>query len=723
MDAARAILRSVFGFASFRPLQQEIVEAILAGRDVLVLMPTGGGKSLCYQLPALLLEGLTVVVSPLIALMKDQVDRLRAMGVAATFINSSLDGAEIGRRQAAVARGEIKLVYVAPERLVQPGFLALLRASHPTLFAVDEAHCISEWGHDFRPEYREMKRIRELFPTVPIAAFTATATRRVEADIASQLDLRQPKQFRGSFNRTNLYYDVRPKAQAFEQLYTYIRQHPNDAGIVYCLARAATEDVAQKLRTKGINAVAYHAGVGDAERAKRQEAFMRDEAQVVVATIAFGMGIDKPDGRYVVHFDLPRHLEGYYQESGRAGRDGDPADCILFYSPGDAMKLQRFIDEKGTDVERRVATQQLRQMMAWAEAMSCRRQALLIYFDETTDPLPSRCCDVCDSTYIEEDWTIPAQMFLSCAKRVRERFGAAHLIDVLRGSQSERIKSLQHDQLSTYGIGHDHPKEWWQQLARHLLAAGFIRQDAEDYPAVRCTDLGNAVHFNGQKVMARVPYKTASAPTTAAQPNLELFERLRVLRKRLADERGLPPYAVFGDRALRQMAAELPTTATALLRVSGVGERKLADYGDLFMAAIADYVQETGAEPVRVEPPPAPLLKPLTAPQPRAPGDVLTLTIRTTLDRFRAGLSPQEIASERGLTLATVETHIAEAIEAGTEIDLRRLVTPDHEAAIRQAIAAVGDGLLTPLRDRLGDAYGYGEIRYVRAAIRARLKP
>ncbi len=390
----RACLKATFGYTSFRPLQEDIVRSILAGRDVFVLMPTGGGKSLCYQLPALLLDGMTVVVSPLIALMKDQVDSLEALGVSATYVNSSLDASEIGRRQAAVARGEVKLLYVAPERLMMPGFLRLLAATGVAFFAIDEAHCISEWGHDFRPEYRELARLRALFPGTALGAFTATATTRVQADIRAQLGLQSAASFRGSFNRPNLFYEVRPKHDAYGQLVRYLRGRDRSSGIVYCQSRARTEQLAAQLSADGFAAVAYHAGLESEERRGRQDAFIKDDVQIVVATIAFGMGIDKPDVRFVVHYDLPKNLEGFYQESGRAGRDGEPADCILFYGPGDAVKHRHFIDEKPSAIERQVALRQLRQMDEWAAGTTCRRRALLAYFDESFDGQAGPCCDV-----------------------------------------------------------------------------------------------------------------------------------------------------------------------------------------------------------------------------------------------------------------------------------------------------------------------------------------
>ncbi|MGH9175624.1 MAG: RecQ family ATP-dependent DNA helicase, partial [Vicinamibacterales bacterium] len=395
----------------------------------------------------------------MIALMKDQVDSLQALGVAATFINSSLDATEAGERQAAVARGDVKLLYVAPERLVLPGFLHLLAHAGVTMFAIDEAHCVSEWGHDFRPEYRELRQLRDRFPEAIFAAFTATATPRVQDDIREQLGLENARGFQGSFNRPNLYYEVRPKQSAYEQLLAYIQSRKGASGIVYAQTRASTEDLAERLSLDGVQAAAYHGGMESRQRQRVQEGFVRDNVQVIVATIAFGMGIDKPDVRFVVHYDLPKNLEGYYQESGRAGRDGDPADCILFFTYGDVGKHLHFIDDKPTEALRDAARQQLRQMTDWAESTTCRRRALLSYFDETYDAVQDPCCDVCRNPVAEVDYTVAAQMLLSCVKRTGQRFGAAYVIDVLRGSSAERIVRFGHDKQSTWGIGKDRSKE------------------------------------------------------------------------------------------------------------------------------------------------------------------------------------------------------------------------------------------------------------------------
>lgn len=709
-----ATLQAVFGYTTFRPLQHEIVRSILDGQDVFVLMPTGGGKSLCYQLPALLSDGLTIVVSPLIALMKDQVDRLLAMGVAATFINSSLDQAEIGRRQADVARGDVKLLYVAPERLMLPGFLRLLSSVPLSCFAVDEAHCISEWGHDFRPEYRELTRLRSLFPAVPLATFTATATPRVQADIIGQLGLQPAANFRGSFNRPNLFYDVRAKQGAYEQLFEYLRGRGDASGIIYCQSRLSTERLAERLQADGFRAAAYHAGLDNQDRRLRQEAFVRDDVRIVVATIAFGMGIDKPDVRFVVHYDLPKNLEGYYQETGRAGRDGEPSDCILFYGYGDAVKQEHFIRQKPSASERAIATQQLREMVAWAESSSCRRRALLAYFEEPLDGQPEPCCDVCRVPEELKDCTTLAQKFLSCVNRTGERFGAVHVIGVLRGMRDERILRLGHDQLPTYGIGRDLSLQEWRHLVQGLLRAGYIRAAADEFNAVKVTERGNAVLRKGETVLLPAA-RVLAAPQTGdrAVSHAALFDRLRELRKRLADERGIPPYVIFHDTTLRQMAAALPATLTDLLRIQGVGERKLQDCGAPFLAAIAGYVRETGALP---EGAPA---SPPRRPRPARPGP----TILTTLDLFTRGMSPSEIADHRSLALSTIEGHLAEAIEAGEQVDIRRLIDERKRRAIEAAIGELGPAPLGPLLEHLGAGYSYGEIRFVRAALERQNQP
>lgn len=707
-------LQRVFGYRSFRPLQQEIVSTILDRNDVFVLMPTGGGKSLCYQLPALLLDGLTVVVSPLIALMKDQVDALQALGVPATFINSSLDAQEARDRQIAVERGDIKLVYVAPERLVLPSFLNLLHRTGVTMFAIDEAHCVSEWGHDFRPEYRELRQLRELFPTATFSAFTATATPRVRQDIRDQLGLEGAVGFQGSFSRPNLYYEVRPKQAAYSQLLKYVHSRKGASGIVYCQTRASTEDLAERLRGDGINAAAYHGGMDAKQRQRVQEAFVRDNVQIIVATIAFGMGIDKPDVRFVVHYDLPKNLEGYYQESGRAGRDGDPADCILFFTFGDIGKHLHFINEKPTEALRDASRQQLRQMTDWAESTTCRRKALLAYFDEVWDDVQDPCCDVCQNPVDEVDYTVAAQMFLSCVKRTGERFGATYVIDVLRGSSVERILRFGHNNLSTWGIGKDRSKEEWNYIARGVVRMGFAYQDPEAFNAIRITDEGYQLLFKGAKLfLPAAPVRGGRKTTTDAGDitivHPELFNELRALRKQLADDRGVPPYVIFNDTTLRQMAAQLPGTIGALLAVNGVGQRKAQEFGDAFLSVIGDYAGRTGAQPSAIA-------VPVNVPRSKPRLKSLSVTARQTLDLFVRGLSIADVARERGLSDITIEGHLEDAIRSGADVELDRLVAPARRREIEVAIAEVGTELLKPIRDALGEDFTYAEIRFARAA-------
>lgn len=710
VDDARILakLKSVYGYDSFRPLQHEIIRSILLGQDVFVLMPTGGGKSLCFQLPVLLMEGLAVVVSPLIALMKDQVDALQTLGVPATFINSSLDPSEIGRRQAAVARGEVKLLYVAPERLMSAAFLQLLSSREISYFAIDEAHCISEWGHDFRPEYRELCRLRDLFPSTPIAAFTATATRRVRADIRSHLRLEAAAGFQGSFNRPNLFYEVRPKRGAYPQLVAYLKQRGPASGIVYCQSRAGTDDLAARLRADGFSAVSYHAGLESGERRRRQESFIKDDVRIMVATIAFGMGIDKPDVRFVIHYDLPKNLEGYYQESGRAGRDGEPSDCFLFYSYADVAKQQYFIDQKPSPQERQIALHQLRQMAKWASDTSCRRQALLAYFDEPMDGQSGPCCDVCRASEQEVDATIPAQMFLSCVKRTGEQYSVAHVVAVLLGSRKDHVLRAGHDKLSTYGIGRDRSREEWQHLAGELLRRDYLRRAAEDSAVVKVTDRGHAVLFKGERVqLPDLPGAVVPVPDSLAQPHQPLFDQLRDLRKRLADERGVPPYVIFHDATLSQIAARLPATPESLLQLPGVGERKALDFGQAVLECVGEYTRRTGALPEEV---------PSRPPKRRPPGE-LSATSQKTLALFQAGCSIEEIATDRGLTASTVEGHLAEALEAGEPVDLGRLIADEKRHAIAEAMAELGSTVLRPIMDRLGEGYSYGELRLVRAAL------
>jgi ATP-dependent DNA helicase RecQ len=592
------LLKQYFGFTSFRPLQQEIILDALAGKDVFALLPTGGGKSLCFQLPAMARPGLTLVVSPLIALMKDQVDALQASGVPATFLNSSLPPGEARARLRGLHNGQYRLLYAAPERLMLSGVLADLERWRPNLLAVDEAHCISEWGHDFRPEYRQLADLRRLFPQVPLMALTATATTRVRQDIVSMLQLREPSCFLASFNRPNLTYRVVPKNRPYEQLLEFLRARPNESGIVYCQARKMTESVSARLSEDGIRARPYHAGLTAEERSRHQESFLRDETRVICATIAFGMGINKPNVRFVVHYDLPKNLEGYYQETGRAGRDGLPSECLLLFSAGDVVKQTAFIDEKPDPNEQQIARRQLQQMVHYAECSGCRRCELLHYFGEKFEAETCAACDNCLSPRATFDGTIVAQKLLSCVYRVREksRFGVGmnHIVEVLTGADTEKIRRWGHEQLSTYGIGTEHTRPEWAAIGRELVRLGYLRQTSEKFSVLELTPEGMAALKQRRPV-------TLTRPVSAPGPRVQrvgeiacdeaLFERLRQLRKRLADERDVPAYIVFSDVALRQMARDYPGNALEFGRITGVGQRKLAEFGEVFLAEIAAHLR------------------------------------------------------------------------------------------------------------------------------------
>ncbi|MEO6873641.1 MAG: DNA helicase RecQ [Opitutaceae bacterium] len=600
MDDLLLTLKRTFGYSTFRPLQREIIDATLAGQDVFALLPTGGGKSLCFQLPALARPGLTVVVSPLIALMKDQVDALQASGVAATFLNSTLSADESRSRLRGLHRGEYKLLYAAPERLMLEGWVENLKAWNVTCLAIDEAHCVSEWGHDFRPEYRQLVRLRKALPNVPLMALTATATGRVREDIVNHLQLRNPATFVASFNRPNLTYRVIPKDQPLKQIIDFVRPRETESGIIYCASRAATERVAEALSGRGFSARAYHAGLPGDERATNQEAFLRDDTRIICATIAFGMGINKPNVRWIIHHDLPKNIEGYYQETGRAGRDGLPGDCLLLFSAGDIAKQTHFLDEITNEQEQQVARAQLRQIVHYAESSGCRRAELLAYFGETFPLDNCGACDNCLEPRDTYDGTLAAQKFLSCVYRVAQnsRFGVGmnHLIEVLTGAATEKIRRWGHDRLTTYGIGKEFSRPQWSAVGRELMRLGFVTVAEGEYATLQLTDEGMALLRARTSVTLTRPM---DLPKARRVPRREgdiacdeiLFERLRTLRKQLADERKVPAYIVFGDTTLRAMARFYPASPSAMEGIPGIGEKKRAEFGAPFAAAIADYLK------------------------------------------------------------------------------------------------------------------------------------
>jgi ATP-dependent DNA helicase RecQ len=599
VDDLLLTLKTTFGYGAFRPLQREIIETSLAGRDVFALLPTGGGKSLCFQLPALHRTGLTVVVSPLIALMKDQVDQLQAAGVAATYLNSSLTTAESKSRLRGLHKGEWRLLYVAPERLMLDEWKENLANWNITALAIDEAHCVSEWGHDFRPEYRQLARLRALLPNVPVMALTATATERVRDDIVRHLQLREPEVFVASFNRPNLTYRVLPKDQPLKQIIEFVRKREDESGIIYCATRATTERVAEALAGRGFSARAYHAGLDAEERSRNQELFLRDECRIICATIAFGMGINKPNVRWVIHHDLPKNVEGYYQETGRAGRDGLPSDCLLLFSGGDAAKQTHFIDEMTDEHEKAVARNQLRVMMHYAESAGCRRSELLAYFGEKFPVNECGACDNCLEPRETYDGTIVAQKFLSCIYRIRQtgRFGVGmnHLIEVLTGAETEKVLRWNHDKLTTYGIGKELARPAWAAVGRELMRLGYVAQAEGEFPILELTEEGMNVLRTREKITLTKPLSLPKAKrVTRREGEIAcdeiLFARLRELRKKLADERGVPAYVIFGDATLRQLAREYPIDVDQLDGITGIGEKKRAEFGATFVAAIAKFL-------------------------------------------------------------------------------------------------------------------------------------
>ena len=710
------LLKQYFGFTSFRPLQEEIIRDALAGKDVFALLPTGGGKSLCFQLPAMTRAGLTVVVSPLIALMKDQVDGLQAGGVPATFLNSSLGPGESRPRLRGLHQGEYRLLYVAPERLVLSGFLSDLQRWNVNLLAVDEAHCISEWGHDFRPEYRQLASMRELFPKVPLMALTATATERVRKDIVTHLKLREPCCYVASFNRPNLTYRVFAKEQPYAQVLEFIRRRPRESGIVYCQARKTTESVANRLSEDGVRARPYHAGLTPEERSRNQELFLRDEVRVICATIAFGMGINKPNVRFVMHYDLPKNIEGYYQETGRAGRDGLPSECVLLFSAGDVVKQLKFIEEKPDPKERQIAHAQLQQMVHYAENASCRRQELLAYFGEQFETDDCRGCDNCLSPRDTYDGTLAAQKFLSCVYRVRQQsgfdFGLNQIVEVLAGADTENVRKWQHEKLSTYGIGREHTRAEWKSIGRQLVRLGLMSQAADKFNVVTLT--GDGLSLLKQRKNVRLTHPITAPETKVHQPgeiacDEELFEQLRQLRKRLADERGVPPYIVFSDVSLRQMAREYPSNESEFAGISGVGQKKLVEYGGLFLQEIAAYLRMN----------PRQIFADDSFSPPRVPAAKAGVsdTVHETLRRFRAGDSVESIAASRGLAASTIFGHLAEAMATGEPIDIGRFLSPEERAEIETNFKKFGFEALSPVFQALGGRYDYGRLRLLRAAL------
>jgi len=700
---AITILQSVFGFSDFRHNQQTIVDQVIAGGDALVLMPTGGGKSLCYQIPALIRPGTGIVVSPLIALMQDQVVALKELGVNAAFLNSSLSAAEANAVESALEAGEIDLLYMAPERLLNQRTLAMLSRIQVSLFAIDEAHCVSQWGHDFRPEYQQLRMLHERFPDIPRIALTATADKRTRVEIIEQLNLHDAHVYLNSFDRSNIFYAIAEAQQAKQQLWQFIEtQHANDAGIVYCLSRKKVEAIAEWLTDQGRVALPYHAGLTNQMRAHHQQRFLREEGVIIVATIAFGMGIDKPDVRFVAHLNLPKNIEAYYQETGRAGRDGLPANAWMAYGLQDVITLRQFMQNSDApDLIKRVEHHKLDTMLGLCESISCRRHALLAYFDEDS---PKTCgnCDNCQNPPEHFDATEVAQKALSCVYRTEQRFGVNYLIDVLTGSDDERIKTNQHDQLSTFGIGADLTATQWRGIFRQLIATGYLDIDINRYGALRLTEKCRTILRGEQNLLlrkqqAKQTLSKKEKKQAAVRPqDQDLWEALRQLRTEIAKQNGVPPFVIFHDTTLQEMCQTRPSDMQAMARISGVGAQKLEHYGQRFLSVIQQH----------------PLSELLN--------NGLRDTVNQTLMLHEQGLNPEQIATNRELKISTVYSHLSDGIEAGL-LDVKNVLDlQDNEFnEIISTIESLGDEAdsLKTVFEALDEAYDYGVIRCVRASI------
>lgn len=714
-------LKAYFGFDRFLPLQEEIITKVLAKRDTLVLMPTGGGKSLCYQLPALRFKGLTLVVSPLIALMKDQVDGLLANGVPAGLLNSTLTAQEANQVQDQARQGKIKILYVAPERLAISGFQRFLQSLDVSLIAIDEAHCISEWGHDFRPDYRNLKSLRKDFPGVPVIALTATATEPVREDIVNQLALDKPEIFISSFNRPNLTYTIQPKTEPLGSLLHLLEKHQGGSAIIYRFSRKATEETALELSERGFSALPYHAGLERDLRRETQEKFIRDQVQIVVATIAFGMGIDKPDVRLVVHYDLPKTVEGYYQETGRAGRDGLPSDCVLFYSYGDRSKQEYFISQIEDDDEREKAHTKLEQVLALCDLQTCRRAYLMEYLGESWPETDCGGCDICLLPREEFDATEIAQKILSAAVRTGERFGVNYLVDVLRGSANKAVRTKGHHELPVFGISRDVDADELKEMVRSLVTNGLLAQNGGDYPTLGVSQKGRKFLNDREKLtLTRLKQttpvqKTALAGDRETAYNTKLFDELAALRLEIATDREVPAYQIFGNKSLQQMAFHMPQNEVEFSKISGVGDAKLRDFSERFLEVINEYMQANG-QPVAVNP------VPVSAPKKRVRG--ISMSIRETKDLVAQGLSFEEVAEQRGISETTIRSHLERFIQEGGQIDLGHLMpTEDRRVKIESAFKEMGEARLTPVREFLGDDYTWDELAVVRMDMRQQGEP
>ena len=696
------ILKAVFGYDSFRGQQQEVIEHLLAGRDALVLMPTGGGKSLCYQIPALIRPGVGIVISPLIALMQDQVSALLQLGVKAAFLNSTLSGEEARRIEMQLLNNELDLLYIAPERLTSVRTLALFERIQIALFAIDEAHCVSQWGHDFRADYLMLSLLHEQFPDIPRIALTATADEKTRQEIILRLQLEQAPLFLSGFDRPNIRYRIVQKQNARQQLIDFIQaEHAGDAGIVYCLSRKKVDETAEWLRSKGVNALAYHAGMDGGLRSRHQHRFLMEDGLVIVATIAFGMGIDKPNVRFVAHLDLPKSVEAYYQETGRAGRDGLPANAWMAYGLQDVIMLRRMLaDSNADEAHKRLEMHKLDAMLALCEQVHCRRQALLNYFGDQLEQ-PCNNCDTCLETVETWDGTLVAQQALSCIYRTGQRFGVGYLIEVLRGKVTERIVSFGHDKQSTFGIGKDLDEQQWSSVFRQLVARDLVAVNFEHFGVLQLTDGCRPILRGEQKLILRKDIKPekvrhvkkTAGSKTVGEINAALWEALRAKRREIADAQDVPPYIIFHDATLMAMLEAKPANRQQLALLSGVGEQKLKLYGDQFLAVISEYIEDHKVPDTVVE----------------------------SADLFKLGFSVQQIAQKRGYKEETIYNHLSQALEQGM-LALKDVVElPEQDIKrIEEAILSLPEeqqNALKPVYEVFDGQFSYGVLRCVRAAL------